>query len=63
MRCCRPIICPPRYVVRNHYVPRVIPILHPIVNINREVIVNVPRNYYPQVTRNVVVEQGIRPRY
>lgn len=33
--CVRPIVCPPRYVVRERFVPREIPIIHPIVKVIR----------------------------
>jgi hypothetical protein len=55
---CPPIVCDPQYVVRDCYVPREVPVVHPIVNVNRHVIVNVPRHYYQPVTRNVVVDPG-----
>lgn len=55
---CPPIICPPRYSVRDCYIPRMVPYVHPIVNINRHVIVNVPRHYYVPMTRNIVVDPG-----
>jgi hypothetical protein len=55
---CPPIVCDPRYRVRNCYIPRVVPYVHPIVTVNRNVIVNVPRHYYVPTTRNVVVDPG-----
>lgn len=55
---CPPIVCDPRYVVRDCYVPREVPVVHPIVNVNRHVIVNVPKHYYQPITRNVVVDPG-----
>jgi hypothetical protein len=55
---CPPIVCDPRYVVRDCYIPREVPVVHPIVNVNRHVIVNVPKHYYQPVTRNVVVDPG-----
>ncbi|EHL79581.1 hypothetical protein HMPREF1015_01003 [Bacillus smithii 7_3_47FAA] len=58
----RPIECPPRYNVRNHYVPRQVPYIHPVVNVNRYNIVNVPRHIYRPVTRNVVVDPGYPTR-
>jgi hypothetical protein len=55
---CPPIVCDPRYVVRDCYVPREVPVVHPIVNVNRHVIVNVPKHYYQPITKNVVVDPG-----
>lgn len=58
--CVRPICCPPEYCVRDYYTQRVVPVIHPIVNINRQNIVNVPQHYYQPITRNVVVNQGFQ---
>jgi len=55
---CKPICCPPQYCVRDFYAQRAIPVIHPIVNINRQNIIDVPQHYYQQTTRNVVVERG-----
>lgn len=54
----RPIICPPKHVVRDCFIPRVVPYIHPIVRINRFNIVNVPRHIYRPITRNVIVDPG-----
>lgn len=51
----QPIVCPPQYRVHDSFVPRMQPVIHPIVNVNREHIVNVPQHFYTQTTRNVVV--------
>jgi hypothetical protein len=55
---CPPIVCDPQYVVRDCYIPREVPVVHPIVNVNRHVIVNVPKHYYQPMTKNVVVDPG-----
>jgi hypothetical protein len=55
---CRPIVCDPQYVVRDCYVPREVPVIHPIININRHVIVNVPKHYSQSSTKDVVVDPG-----
>lgn len=55
---CPPVMCDPQYVVRDCYIPREVPVVHPVVTVNRHVIVNVPRHYYQPVTRNVVVDPG-----
>ena len=54
----RPIYCRPQYVVRNSYIPRIVPYIHPVVHINRQNIVNVPRHIYRPVYRNMVVDPG-----
>ncbi|AKP46475.1 Hypothetical protein BSM4216_1178 [Bacillus smithii] len=54
----RPIVCPPIHRVRDHFVPRQVPYIHPVVNVNRYNIVNVPKHIYRPVTRNVVVDPG-----
>jgi hypothetical protein len=55
---CPPVVCDPQYIVRDCYVPRMVPYVHPVVNVNRHVIVNVPTHVYRPVTRNVVVDPG-----
>ncbi|GAB6154234.1 hypothetical protein JCM17380_29840 [Desulfosporosinus burensis] len=54
----KPICCPPQYCVRDYYTQRIVPVIHPIVNINRQNIIDVPQHYYQTITRNVVVDQG-----
>lgn len=54
----RPVICPPQCVVRDYYTTREVPVIHPIINVNRQHIVNVPRHIYQPVTRNVVMDNG-----
>ncbi|HWQ71285.1 MAG TPA: spore coat protein D [Desulfitobacteriaceae bacterium] len=56
--CCPPICCPPQYCVRDFYTQRIIPVIHPVVTINRQNIVNVPQHYYQPTSRNVVVDPG-----
>lgn len=55
---CPPIVCDPQYVVRDCYIPREVPIIHPIVNVTRHNIVNVPRHYYQHSTKDVTVDPG-----
>ena len=54
----RPIVCPPQCVVRDYYTTREVPVIHPIININRQHIVNVPRHIYQPTTRNEVVDSA-----
>ena len=56
----KPVCCPPEYCVRDFYTQRIIPVIHPIENINRQNIVDVPQHYYQTTTRNVVADQGFQ---
>jgi len=58
--CVRPICCPPAYRVQDHYAQRIVPVIHPIVTINRQNIIDVPQHYYQETTQNVVVNQGFQ---
>ena len=58
--CVKPICCPPEYCVRDYYTQRFVPVIHPIVTINRQNIIDVPQHYYQQTTRDVVVNQGFQ---
>lgn len=51
----QPIVCPPQYRTRDSFLPRMQPVIHPIVNVNREHIVNVPQHFWTETNRNVVV--------
>jgi spore coat protein D len=54
----QPICCPPQYCVQDYYTQRIVPVIHPIVNINRQNIVDVPQHYYQMMARNVIVDPG-----
>ncbi|HHY28069.1 MAG TPA: hypothetical protein GX523_15240 [Desulfitobacterium dehalogenans] len=56
--CVKPICCPPQFCVRDFCTPRAVPVIHPVVTINRQNIIDVPQHYVQQVTRNVVVDRG-----
>ena len=58
--CVKPICCPPVYCVQDHYAQRMVPVIHPIVTINRHNIIDVPQHYYQATTQNVVVNQGLQ---
>lgn len=49
-----PIVCPPEYMMRDEFMPREVPVVHPIVNVNRQHYVDVPRHYYTETTENVM---------
>ena len=53
-----PIVCPPIYEYCDSYVPREVPIVQPIVRVNRKVIVNVPKYYVQPTTREEVIDPG-----
>ncbi len=55
-----PIVCPPRYRVHDSFIPRMQPVIHPTVNVNREHVFPVPQHFFPQVTRNEVANQGFQ---
>lgn len=50
----QPVVCPPQYRVRDSFSPRMQPVIHPIVNVNREHIVNVPQHFYTVTNENVM---------
>ncbi|MFS0824729.1 spore coat protein D [Bacillus sp. 1P02SD] len=56
----RPIVCPPKYHVRNQFVKRVHPIIHPIVNVNRINVIDVPRHIIKPIRRTEVVHHRRR---
>ncbi len=58
--CVKPICCPPQYCVQDSYTQRFVPVIHPIVVINRQNVIDVPQHYYQQTERNVVVNQGFQ---
>lgn len=54
----QPIVCPPQYRCHDSFVPRMQPVIHPIVNVNREHVVNVPQHFFTQTNENVIMNQG-----
>ena len=58
--CVKPICCPPQYCVQDYYAQRFVPVIHPVVTIRRQNIIDVPQHFYQQTTRNVVVNQGFQ---
>lgn len=55
-----PICCPPQYCVRDYSTPRIVPVIQPVVTVNRQNIVDVPRLVVQPSTRNVVVDRGFQ---
>lgn len=58
MEKCPPIVCPPIYECHDCYIPREVPIIQPVIRVNRQIIVNVPRYYVTPETRNEVIDPG-----
>ncbi|KEO83264.1 hypothetical protein [Tumebacillus flagellatus] len=55
---CPPIVCPPIYEYYDCYIPREVPIIQPIVRVQRRIIVNVPRYYVQPENREEVIDPG-----
>ncbi|MFC7366537.1 MULTISPECIES: hypothetical protein [Bhargavaea] len=48
-KCVRqPIVCPPTYRFHDTFTECEVPFVHPIVNVNRQNVVNVPRHYFTE---------------
>ncbi|MFB9757176.1 hypothetical protein [Ectobacillus funiculus] len=52
------IYCDPQYIVNDRYTEREVTYVHPIVHVNREHIVYVPRHVYEEHTINEVIDPG-----
>ena len=50
-----PIVCPPLCRYTDSYVKREVPYIQPLINVNRQHIVDVPRTYYKEINQTVVV--------
>ncbi|KXH80757.1 hypothetical protein [Sporosarcina sp. HYO08] len=50
----QPIVCPPIYRCHNTFVKREVPVIQPIVNVNRVNTVVTPRRYFQESNRNVM---------
>lgn len=50
----QPVVCPPDYRFHDEFMPREVPVIHPIVNVNRQHYVDVPRHYFTETTENVM---------
>ncbi|GIN61656.1 hypothetical protein J27TS8_16490 [Robertmurraya siralis] len=57
----RPRICPPRIHVRNEFVTRVHPIIHPVIHVNRINVIDVPKHIIKPIRRTEVVHH--RPKF
>jgi hypothetical protein len=50
----QPIVCPPEYRCHDEFIPREVPVIHPIVNVNRHHYVDIPRHYCTETTEDVM---------
>lgn len=49
-----PIVCPTQYRHHDQFIPREVPVIHPIVNVNRQHFVDIPRHFWTETTENVM---------
>ena len=56
-----PIVCPPLCRYTDSYVKREVPYIQPLITVNRQHIVDVPKTYYREITQNVVVPPNRMP--
>ena len=56
-----PIVCPPLCRYTDSYVKREVPYIQPLINVNRQHIVDVPRTYYREINQTVVVPPNRMP--
>jgi len=43
-----PVVCPPQYRFFDTFIPREVPFIHPIVNVNRQHYADFPRHYFTE---------------
>jgi len=43
-----PIVCPPHFRFNDTFIPREVPFIHPIVNVNRQHFADFPRHYFTE---------------
>jgi len=55
-RRCKPIVAPPQYCVRDRFVARPQPIIHPVVHVDRVNVVNVPKPIYKPIYKRQIVD-------
>ena len=49
-----PIVCPTEYRCHDQFMTREVPYIHPIVNVNRHHVVDVPKHYFTETTVDVM---------
>lgn len=50
----QPIVCPTQYRCHDEFTQREVPFIHPIVNVTRHNIVDVPVHYYTETNEDVM---------
>lgn len=58
----QPIVCPPLCRYTDSYIHREVPYIQPLINVNRQHIVDVPKTYYEEINETVVVPPGVGPQ-
>lgn len=61
--CCRPLVCPPKYIVRERCAFRPVPVIQPVINVNRTNVFSVPRPVVRRFVRNEVIDRGFVPGF
>lgn len=56
-----PIVCPTQYRVHDEFTEREVPVIHPIVNVTRHNVIDVPRHYFPETNENVMGTTSFAP--
>lgn len=59
--CVQPIVCPPLCRYTDTYIQREVPHIQPLINVNRQHIVDVPKTYYREINQTVVVPPNQAP--
>ena len=54
---CAPMITAPQYVIHDCFIAREVPVVHPVIHVNRYHIVNIPTHYYQHSLQNVFVDR------
>lgn len=55
---CRPIYCDPQVIVHDTFIPRFVPVIHPVIHVCRQNIVNVPQHIVQSSERSEVIDPG-----
>ncbi len=55
-----PVVLPTQYAVRDYYAQRAVPVIQPVVTVNRQNIVNVPQYFIQPASTNIVVDRGFQ---
>ncbi|MCG3087877.1 hypothetical protein [Sporosarcina cyprini] len=50
----QPVVCPTQYRYHDTFIPQEVPYIHPIVNVNRQHMVEIPRHYVAVTNETVM---------